>query len=334
MSKRSGAGNPLRSPNPIKHRLIDNAEDGIAVSVLGPAMSTPAATEAITLRLADESSPPRSQAVADAESPNAHGINVAVASPARSQSVAVLQTPASPGSNRAAFMQRFTPTRAVCNIDLCRAPAGTKVSISAVVIAVFPASANPDRRYLQLADETGSVGITVWNENVSKFSHASVGQVAQFAKIVMGAHQGKKVLTMTRESNIEFPDVHPLKQWWSELLSIPPVSLMMFQQLPENSIVNVAGVLGMLSEEVKIVHNVSKKLTTLTLTDPTGELSVKSWNHAYHDFQLYAESPILIKRVRVTSFNGVKLGELLGNTGSVIVEDFAGKAALEKYWIS
>jgi hypothetical protein len=187
---------------------------------------------------------------------------------------------------------------------------------------------------VQLADESGSVGITVWNDNVSRFSRQSVGQVVQFGKIVLGAHHGKKNLTMTRDSQVEFPDVHPLQQWWINLLPAPPVTLLHFQLATENSIVNVAGILGMITEEVKIVHNVAKTLVTLLLADPSGELHVKTWNHVAADFHVYSETPVLIQRVRVTSFNGVKFGELLDNGGSVFVTEFKGKKVLSDYWVN
>lgn len=239
---------------------------------------------------------------------------------------------ASPGGNRAAFMQKFSPTRTVCNQDLCRVPPGTKVSICAVVIAVFPATTNPDRRYVQLADATGSVGITVWNENVSRFSRNSIGQVVVGNKIVSGSHQGKKVLTMTRESTMDFPTDHTLYQWWANLLTVPPPTLAAVQDMPDNTITNVAGVLGMTTEEVKMVGSVQKVLTTLHLGDPSGELAVKSWNHRAADFAVYLETPILIQRVRITSFADRKTAEYLDNMGSVVVAEFPGKAMLAQYW--
>jgi hypothetical protein len=137
MSKRSNQ--PLRSPNPIKHHITDAiVHDG---DVVPAATSAPAATcDALTTDVAGEaSSPPRAQAV---DPP---------------------KTPSSPGTNRAAFMQKFTPSRALCNVDLCRSPPGSKITLTAVVIAVFPATTNPDRRYVQLADESGTVGIELRN---------------------------------------------------------------------------------------------------------------------------------------------------------------------------
>jgi hypothetical protein len=311
MKKRDRTGSTLKSPNPIQHLsdVEDDADHDVdSTNVDAGAAVVPSATSASNIGVAND---------------------------------AVLRTPpatpernASSGANRAAFMQKFSPSRAVCNLDLNRAPPGTKVSICGVVIAVFPASTNPDRRYVQIADPTGSVGITVWNDNVSRFSRETIGQIMVANRVVSGSHQGKKVLTMTRETTIEFPTNHTLQQWWSGLLTVPPPSLAAIQDLTDNTIVNVAGVLGMVTEETKMVGSVQKILTSLHMGDPTGELVVKSWNHKAVDFLKYDEMPVLIQRVRVSSFAGQKAAELLDNEGSLVITDFPNKNALIQYWQS
>ena len=313
MKKRERNGSTLKSPNPTQQ--LSDAEEAAEREL--------------------ESAPDVAvDAVVAAETPTTNHDAVLP------QDAALITPPATPerhvasGGNRAAFMQKFSPSRAVCNMDLCRSPPGTKVSICGVVVAVFPASTNPDRRYVQIADSTGSVGITVWNDNVSRFSRDTIGKVMVANRIVSGSHHGKKVLTMTRETTIEFPSVHTLQQWWSSLLTIPPSSLAAIQDMTENTIVNVAGVVGMITEEIKMVGNVQKILTSLHLGDSSGELVVKSWNHRSVDFAMFEEMPVLIQRVRVSSFAGQKTAELLDNEGSVIVKEFPGKLALIKYWQS
>ena len=54
-------------------------------------------------------------------------------------------------------------------------------------MAVHPATTNPDRRYIMVADATGGVGITVWNANVNKFGFDSIGKVVQLGKVVLGS---------------------------------------------------------------------------------------------------------------------------------------------------
>ena len=314
--KRSRNASALKSPNPLQSLVGDDSsdDDNSAPQSRLPTASTPSASLNASNRT-PSASPGRS-------APDMNG--QCVASPVPS---------ASPGGNRASFLQKFSPSRAVCNMDLCRALPGTKVSICGVVTAVFPAATNPDRRYIQIADATGSVGITVWNDNVSRFTRDSIGQVVVANRIVCGSHHGKKVLTMTRESSLDFPSDHPLKQWWSGLLSVPPPSLAAIQDTVDNTIVNVSGVLGMTTEEVKMVGGTEKVLTTLHLGDPSGELLVKSWNHKAADFSRYLETPVLVQRVRVSSFAGQKSAEFLDNSGSVVVTEFPGKEVLSRYWI-
>ncbi len=274
--------------------------------------SSPLASAAVDLKIA---------AVADVISPTLRPASVGCA------------PPSSPGTNRATFISQNTPSRIVCNMAICRSPPGTKVSLSAIVITVYDAHSNPDRRYVQLADGTGSVGITIWNANVARFSRASIGKVVKCGKVVVGSHQGKKVLTMTRESTIEFvSDEHPLTIWWNDLALLPSVRLSSICDIADNSIINVDGIVGMIVCESKMVGTVQKTLTTLHLADPSGQFDIKSWNHAADQFLSLADKPVSIRRIRVTSFAGNKMGELLDNGGSTFVTEFPGKAALLQYW--
>lgn len=239
----------------------------------------------------------------------------------------------SPGRNRAAFLLKHSPSRLSCNLDLARCPVGTKVNLVAVVIAAFPAHSNPDRRYIQLADATGSVGVTVWNSNVAKFNRESIGKVVVCGKVVLGHHQGKKVLTMSRDSTLDFASEHALNVWWNDLLTAAPLkNLSHVADVEDNSIINVAGILGLVQSEQKIVGSVQRTLTTLHLCDPSGEFDIRSWNHSADEFLSFVEKPVLIQRIRMASFAGVKIGELLDNSASQIVTDFPGKKFLENYW--
>jgi len=242
--------------------------------------------------------------------------------------------PPSPVSNRDRFIKGFLPARTCCNLDLCRAPAGTKFNLSAVCIAVFPKSSNPDRRYIQLADVTGSVGVTVWNENVNSFSTASVGRLVTLTKVVITNHNGKKALSMARDSSVQQIDdeTHTDSTWWRSLLTLAPLSCGAVHDVADNTMVSVSGILGHVSSETKMVQGVPKTLLTLHMVDSSGKLDVRSWNHNADAFNHHAEAPILIRRVRVTSFAGVKLCELLDGAGSVIETAFSGDAALRKFW--
>jgi hypothetical protein len=344
MSKRRGS---LNSPNPIKQQCEDlltqtaSLSENVEPSQLKPC-DAPGSTPGNTASL---ESPPASHAVDVVAassvplSPGSPGCNrSAFESPPAINGGCVVGassvplSPGSPGSNRAAFLSKLVPSRVMCNLDLSRSPPGSKVAVSAVVIAVFDANSNPDRRYVQVADATGSLGLTVWNGNVAKLSRSSIGQVIKVGKAVIGSHQGKKVLTLTRESTLEFDAEHPLHQWWKDLAQQPPVSLSATLDIADNCIVNVAGVLGMVASEEKMVGTVVKTLVTLHLADPTGQLDIRSWNHSASFFEAYVEQPILICRIRMSSFAGMRMGELLANDASCISTEFPAKKALQNYW--
>ena len=328
----------LQSPDPIKEQKLETSSDDMTASdvlvVSGDGPAPDAALPSLVGRVGGGNHPSHPDFDASA-------VNAPLTPPHSGSERSYADTaspirtpPVSPGQNRAKFMQKFVPSSACCNLELCRASPGTKIRLFGIVIAVFPASKNPDRRYIQIADLTGSVGITVWNSNVNLFGFDSVGKVVQCDKVVIATHNGKKTLTMARDSTIEFvrDADHALAKWWREILDVPPTPLGNVQNVADNTIINVAGVLGFASEELKMVGNVSKTLTSLHLTDATGNLDVRSWNHSAHPFHIYADRPLLVKRIRVTSFAGTKIGELLDGHGSEFVTEFAGKSQLERYW--
>ena len=344
---------PLTSPNPIKHNLSAAAEgqaelphsdiaveaafiDGAALKAASDdensddanvdQLLSRVATEPVDATVYANDQQPRSRVATEAVPAAAHesdyrsGVQVAV--------------PPSPVTNRDRFMKGILPARTCCNLDLCRASAGTKFNLTAVCIAVFPKTSNPDRRYIQLADPTGSVGVTVWNENVNSFSTASVGRLVTLTKVVITNHNGKKALSMARDSSVQQIDdaSHADSSWWSGLLTHAPLSCGAVHDVADNTMVTVCGVLGHISSDTKMVQGVPKTLLTLHLVDSTGKLDVRSWNHTADAFNYHAEAPILIRRVRVTSFAGVKLCELLDGAGSVVETAFVGDAALRKFW--
>jgi hypothetical protein len=201
---------------------------------------------------------------------------------------------------------------------------------------VFPASQNPDRRYIQLADSTGNVGVSVWNHNVQKFSSGSVGRLVTLSKAVMGNHNGKKQLSMARDSNVEFTDDphHAVSVWWQGLCVLPAKTCGAVHDMADNTIISVSGIMGHVSTEVKIVNGKEKSLLTLHFVDATGKVDIRSWNHEADAFLPHVDLPLLIRRVRVTSFAGMKICELLDGAGSVIETSFKGDVALSKFWSS
>jgi hypothetical protein len=153
-------------------------------------------------------------------------------------------------------------------------------------------------------------------------------------KAVLGSHNGKKMLTMARDSTVEVVDdvQHAVAVWWHSLMSVPPSSCGFVHDVADNHIVTVSGVVGFISSEVKMVQAQERLLVTLHLVDSSGKIDVKTWNHSQDTFTSYVERPVLIRRVRVTSFAGTKLCELLDGGGSVIETEFKGSSALSTFW--
>jgi hypothetical protein len=104
--------------------------------------------------------------------------------------------------------------------------------------------------------------------------------------------------------------------------------------MDDNSIASVSGILGFVNTETKIVNGREKNLLTLHMVDASGKLDIRSWNHSADMFLAYVDRPVLIRRVRVTSFAGTKMCELLDGSGSVIETSFDGDSALMQFWSS
>jgi hypothetical protein len=331
----------LRSPNPVKHICSDAAFDDQKLQSQSdiPVRAAPFVDSAFGVVSGVDDSV---SAVA-ADNVYSHPIDAGAAVLEAAQTADrdvvhhsgdVVPVPPSPVSNRERFKKGFLPARTCCNLDLCRAPAGTKFNLSAVCIAVFPKSTNPDRRYIQLADATGSVGVTVWNENVDSFSTASVGRLVTLTKVLITNHHGKKALSMARDSSVQQIDdeMHTDSTWWRSLLAVPALSCGAVHDVADNTMVSVCGILGHISADTKMVQGAPKTLITLHMVDSSGKLDVRSWNHTADAFYHLSDTPIMIRRVRVTSFASIKLCELLDGAGSVIETVFPGDAALRKFW--
>ena len=242
----------------------------------------------------------------------------------------------SPSTNRSRFLQGCQPVRISCNLDLMKSPAGAKIAITAICIAVMPASRNPDRRYIQISDQYGSAGLTVWNLNVSLFGPATVGKMVNFKRLVVQSHNGKRCLTMARDSTIEIEDdgQHAVMDWWKGLLHARARNALQAHSSEDNDIITVTGVVGQVSEETKVVNGVARVLTTIHMVDATGKFMIRTWNHVHQQFLAFIDKPASFQRVRVVSFAGEKLAEFLDGNGSVILTDFPGCSALKEWWHS
>jgi hypothetical protein len=249
--------------------------------------------------------------------------------------VCAAPAPASPGSNRDRFMAHCQPMQVSCDLaTVGMHNTSVRFSFQAVVLIVYPATSGPDRRHIQLIDRRGSTGITVWNDNVRLFSSDSVGQVVKFTKLSIVCPNGKKSLSMGRDSTVTFMNGVPSEEskWWSSLLLQPHLRIIDVHDAEDDAVINVAGIVGMLSTERKRVRDQDRDLLCIRLTDRTGFVDIRSWSHCESEFATFVEKPLLLRRVRVTSFAGMKVLELLAGPGTLLVDEFDGKVDLEKYW--
>jgi len=257
-------------------------------------------------------------------------------SPGRIGGGALIEPP-SPGSNRERFMANNQPLKVCCDLSVAGLHnSSTRFSFQAIVLIVYPATMKPERRHLQLIDSRGCTGITIWNENVSLFSASSVGQVVRFTKLSLQSHNGQRSLSMSRDSTITFVSgavsACEESKWWLSLLEKRPLRIIEVHDQDENSMISVGGIIGTLSSEIKRVKSEDKVLMCMRITDRTGYIDVRSWNHSESEFNSFREKPILFKRVRVTAYAGTKIIELLDASGSQVLSDFEGAADLASYW--
>jgi hypothetical protein len=171
------------------------------------------------------------------------------------------------------------------------------------------------------------------------FSSESVGKVVKITNLTISTHNGKRNLAMARDSSVKFlSDAESRfseeKIWWNSRLFIGSGSLDVrsFCSSNDDSIVSVSGILFMIHTDVKRVRDRDQDLLTLRIADHTGQVDVRSWHQSDSDFRSFIDKPILLQRVRVTSFAGIKVGEMLDGDGTVVSSEFDGAHGLAKFW--
>jgi hypothetical protein len=266
--------------------------------------------------------------------------NATTASPSRpenedptdAESLAVV-LPKSPASNRERFHASCMPNTITCDLSTVSTQTGLKFSFSGIVLVVYPASNNPLRRHILLGDGRGTVGVTVWHTQVGMFSSQTVGQLAQFTKVALTSYNNTRGLVLNKESTLTLATTsqHFASMWWQSLRLAPPVQAIFFHDTAENSIVNVAGIIGSVTKEDKTVRNAPTSLLTVRLVDRTGVIMLRSWTHSEVIFEDWLDKPMLIRRVRVTAFANVKVGELLDGDGSHFEKEFDNHDLI-KFW--
>ena len=243
----------------------------------------------------------------------------------------------SPGGNRERFMANCQPLKVCCNLSTVGLHnASMRFTFQAIVLIVYPASDKPERRHLQLIDSRGSTGLTVWGPHVSLFSASSVGQVVRFSRLSLVVHNGNRGLSMSRDSTVTFVSDVGLaseeSKWWQSLMHAPPLRIIDVHDVADDQIISVKGIVGTVCTETKKVKLEDKELLCMRITDRTGFIDIRSWCHSEAEFDRYRERPVCFKRVRVTSFSGMKILELLDASGTVLQDEFDGAADLRQYW--
>jgi hypothetical protein len=243
--------------------------------------------------------------------------------------------PPSPASNRDRFRASLMPSQVTCDLSNVTVEPGHRFTFQGIVLVVFPASSNPLRRHVLVGDGRGVVGITVWNALVNSFSSESIGQLVVVTKVSVVIHNGSRGITLNKESTVQFNSLvdHFATVWWQSLKDQRAVSAILFCEQKDNAIVNVAGIVGTVTVEQKTVRHDARDLVTIKLVDRTGIITLRTWNHHADSFLPLVDAPLLIRRVRVTSFGSQKTGELFDGTGSIMVTgDFVGADDLKKFW--
>jgi hypothetical protein len=234
-------------------------------------------------------------------------------------------------SNREKFMSKMHVQSVGCSLDSVNVSPTVRLTFRGTVVVLYPPAVSPDRRYVIFMDETGSTGITVWNDNVKLFHSGKIGCMVEISKMALTMHKGQKSLSLTKESQIVFlidPNV-----WWSDLMRAPPLSIVDVHSANENTILSLSGILGFLSTEEKVVRNSLVTLLILRIVDRTGEIEVRSWNRKLSEFSHLREKPVKISRARVTAYAGTKMIELIdGASGSVVTDSFDQASELSAFW--
>ena len=264
---------------------------------------------------------------ADAVHDDIHRSPPRVASDGSAVSSPVRQSP----SNRDKFNMKLHIQYIGCNLDSVCASPTVRLSFRGTLVILYPPATNPDRRYVIFMDASGSIGVTVWKDDLKQFHSGRIGCLVEISRMSLTTHKGQKSLALTKESKINF--VESQNVWWCNLLKAPASLIVDVHSSNDNSIVTVSGILGSLCTEEKVVRNAPVELLIMRIVDRTGEIEVRSWTRRASEFVHLKDKPILLSRVRVTSYAGTKMVELIdGASGSIVSHSFCGASELAEFW--
>jgi hypothetical protein len=234
-------------------------------------------------------------------------------------------------SNKDKFNMKLHIQFVGCNLDSVSASPTVRLSFRGTLVILYPPATNPDRRYVIFMDESGSLGVTIWKEDLKQFHSGRIGCLVEISRMSLATHKGQKSLALTKESKINF--VESQNGWWSNLLKVPALMIMDVHSSSDNSVVSVSGILALLCTEEKVVRNAPVELLIMRIVDRSGEIEVRSWTRRASEFVHLKDKPILLSRLRVTSYAGTKMVELIdGASGSIVSDSFDGASELAVFW--
>ena len=215
---------------------------------------------------------------------------------------------------------------------------GVKLNLVAIVIATFPVQLGPpSRRHIMLCDAHGVTGLTVWHGDVHKFPREVLGGVVTVLRASVSVYQGKKSLVLNKDSSIEVDTVttqSAAAMWWKSLADLRPQPLSDAVTASDNSIISVFGILAFITNETKEVNGHLRRITTVHLASQTAKFQLRGWDleeaRMSHIIRMQ-DCVVAIRRVRVTSFADVKLGEILDSPMGTVFTLFEDPA-LSRFW--
>ena len=242
----------------------------------------------------------------------------------------------SPSKNKAAFLSSFSTSKICTDMAVYQDSPGARYEFEGIITAVHPASQKPDRRYVQVADEKGTSGLVFWNEKCNMVGFSSVGHVVQCSRVSLTTYNGKRSLTLGRDSSIKVSPSETgqskIALWWKQLLAAEVLNTESVQRVQDQCIISVAGIVGTVTTAEKTVNGEAKLLVFVHITDVNGKFTLRSWNHRVEDFQAYLDLPVLFRRIRIVSYSGVKVGEIMESNATQFETKFDGAAALTEFW--
>lgn len=111
-------------------------------------------------------------------------------------------TPVSSPTNKEKFQATLYVKNQGCDVEACTAGPNVRLTFIGTIVVLYPISMNPERRYVVFMDENGFTGITIWNANVKKITHNSIGNLCTISKVSVNSYHGKRSLNMSKESEV------------------------------------------------------------------------------------------------------------------------------------